>query len=129
MGDGHKNKTIETQGSDLWRRNVNQSVKLVLHEMGKRTDYRSVIGGQFIHKIQVKNLLLFAGVVVPRGATQKTFKTLNNQANEYKYWQSPVIKVLVSYNKNVIVIYYTVHFLIMLNDNYTQRHILLLQTI
>lgn len=40
-----------------------------------------------------------------------------------------MIKVLVSYNKNVIVIYYTVHFLIMLNDNYTQRHILLLQTI
>lgn len=57
---------------------------------GKRMDYRSVIGDrQFIHKIQVKNFLVFAGVVVPRGATQKTFKTLNNQANEYKYWKNP----------------------------------------
>lgn len=43
---------------------------------------------QFIHKIEVKNMVL-AGGVVPRETTQKTFKAPNNQANEYKYWKNP----------------------------------------
>lgn len=55
-------------------------------------------------------------------------ENLPNTEISSKLIQKSMIKVLVGYNKNMIVIYSTL-FLVMLNDNYTQRHILLLQTI
>lgn len=52
---------------------------------------------------------------------------LNYQANEYKYWKihdKGACQLQQEYDCNI-----QNTFLIMLNDNYTQRHILLLQTI